>query len=242
MKLLVSSLFLLFLAGTYGAVIGKENEEHPPKPTLREAVKTLLHDALVFGVEVVSTWDYSEDDRMAVLSKRLDIIKKSYINLAYSSSTYMIDIAKEVYNEFNETYPVYNNKVGPLLAAFAVHAVSEVRLLAEEIRPSFEKFEEQLKTYQNAFWEAVLPVIKKKTKPMIDALNSSLKPYIEDVRKEVENAKGKDESKAPSEQDALIRTLEENYHTAERIQKVFLFDKDEWKKLLSQLELFNANS
>ncbi|XP_073441306.1 uncharacterized protein [Dendrobates tinctorius] len=242
MRLLVSSLFLLFLAGTYGAAIGKENEEKPPKLTLREAVKNLLHDALVFGVELVSTWDSSEDDRMAVLGKRIETIKKSYFNLAYSSSMHMVEIVKEVYKEFNETYPVYNNKVAPLLGAFAVHAVSEVRQLVEEIKPTFEKFEEQLKVHQNTFWEVVLPVIKKKTKPMIDALNSSLKPYIEEVRNEVANAKGTDEVEAPSDQDPMIRTMEEHYHTAERIQKVFLFDKDEWKKFLSQLELFNTNS
>ncbi|XP_077106028.1 uncharacterized protein LOC143764389 [Ranitomeya variabilis] len=242
MRLLVSSLFLLFLAGTYGAAIGKENEEKPPKLTLREAMKELMHDSMAIGVDLVSTWDSSEDDRLAVLGKRFETIKKSYINLAYSSSVHVVEIVKEVYNEFNETYPVYNNKVVPLLGAFAVQAVSEVRLLVEEIKPTFETFEEQMKVHQKAFWEVVLPVIKKKTKPMIDALNSSLKPYIEDVRNEVANAKGKDEVEAPSDQDPIIRTMEENYHTAENIQKVFMFDKDQWKKFLSQLELFNTNA
>ncbi|XP_069597559.1 uncharacterized protein [Ranitomeya imitator] len=242
MRLLVSSLFLLFLAGAYGAAIGKENEEKQPKLTLREAMKALMHDSMVIGVELVSTWDSSEDDRLAVLGKRIETIKKSYINLAYSSSVHLVEIVKEVYKEFNETYPVYNNKVTPLLGAFAIQAASQVRLLVEEIKPTFEKFEEQMKVHQKAFWEVVLPLIKKNTKPIIEALNSSLKPYIEDVRNEVANAKGKDEVEAPSDQDPLIRTMEENYETAERIQKVFMFDKDEWKNFLSQLELFNTNA
>ncbi|KAM4014818.1 uncharacterized protein ACNLHF_001559 isoform 1-T2 [Anomaloglossus baeobatrachus] len=246
MRLLVSALFLLFLAGTYGAAIGKENEEQSPppaKPTLRDALKTLLHDGLMFGVDLVTNWDSSEDDRMAALSNRMDLLKKDYINLAYSSSLHMVEIVKEVYTEFNATYPVYNNKVAPLLAAVALHAVNDVKQLVEEIKPTFEKFEEQMKVHQNAFWETVLPIVKKKTKPVIDALNSSLKPYIEEVRKEVQNAKeGKDDRKGSPEQDALIRNMDEYYNIAERVQKVFLFDKDEWKKLLSQMEIFNANS
>ncbi|XP_072011886.1 uncharacterized protein [Engystomops pustulosus] len=242
MKSLVLSLFLLFLSGIYGSPVTPV-EQQPPKPAVRDSVKSLVHNALVFGAELVSNLESSEKDRLAVLGNRAQKLKVSYYNLAYGISDYLGDIIKEVYKEINETYPVYTSKVLPLLGAFVVHTVNSLRVTAEEIQPYFEKFEEKVKVHQITFWDEILPILQKKTKPVIDALKAGLDPHIEEVHKEVEAANAKEEASPLSEQtEKELKEMEENYNVAEKLQKILMFDKNVLKKMLSQLAIFNNNN
>ncbi|XP_075695922.1 uncharacterized protein LOC142662008 [Rhinoderma darwinii] len=242
MKILVSSLFLLFLSGTYGLSIPKQDEEQPSRPTLRDSIKNLFRHVLVFGAELVSNWEASEADREAVLSKRADIIRATYFNLAHGISEHMVDIYKDVSKEINETYPVYNNKVIPIFGGFVVHVFQNIRVAVEEIQPYFEKFEEHVKKQQSIFWEEIRPILQSKAKPIIDALSANLQPYIDDVRKEVAAASNKQDGKSPSEQETIDSIMEQNIKFAEFLQKISMFDQNLLKKTLSELEIFNTNA
>ncbi|XP_069812837.1 apolipoprotein A-I-like [Dendropsophus ebraccatus] len=241
MKIPVLSLFLLCLSGTYGVSIPQQNEAQPPQPTIRDSFKNLLHHSMVFGVELISTWKSSEAEREAVLGGRIELIKRSYFSFALTIAAPLIQTYHEVAKEINETYPVYNNKVMPIVLSFVVKAAESLRSAAAEIKPHFEKFEENTKEQQNAFWEEIRPIILGKVKSVIETLNSNLKPYIEDVRKEVAAAKSK-EDKPPSEKDPGYAAWEENLKIQEFVQKLALFDKDLLKKMLSELQITSTKA
>ncbi|KAM3923690.1 uncharacterized protein RB166_012668 [Leptodactylus fuscus] len=242
MKILVSSLLLLFLAGTHGGPISEQAAQRPSVPSARDSIKSMFRNLFVYGAEIVANWESSDTEREAVLNKRVEIIYTSYFNLAYGATEYLSGIFTELAKELNETYPVFYSKVPPIFIGVFQPTYECIRDVAKEIKPHFEKFEEEVKKLQSALWEEVRPTIQSKAKPIIDDLNAKLKPIIEDVRKEVEAAQRKEDSEPSSEQGLKYADLEESIKLTEFVQKIMMFDKGVLKTILTNLELFSTNA
>ncbi|XP_040281970.1 uncharacterized protein LOC120996244 [Bufo bufo] len=237
MKILVSSLLLLFLSGTYSVAIQTQEEKEPPaKPTIRDSVKSVLRNVMVLGAEMVANWESPEADRRAACEKRTEMIKGNYYTLGYSVIEYTMGIYKEVHEEINANYPVYSTKVLPVLGELAMLIYTSTRDVVVEIQPSFKKFQDQVKIHQSAFWEEIRPVVQKKAQPIIDQFNERIKPIIEDVRKEVANAESKEDSKPVSEPEGL----EESTMLSKVFQNMLVFEEELLKKM--QSELFSAKA
>ncbi|XP_066461710.1 apolipoprotein A-I-like isoform X2 [Eleutherodactylus coqui] len=239
MKILVSSLLLLFLSGTYSKPIEEQDVKPPPKPDTRECVKSLFSNIYALGADLVGSWESSETERVAVLSKRVESIYASYFNLAVSASDYMSGIMAEVSKEMQEKYPVYSKNVLPVLASVAIHAFEKITSAAEEMKPYFEKFEEHLKPLQNELWEGIRPIIENRTRSTIDALNANIKPFLEGVRKEVEAANIKEAAESPAEEKSpTILLMEHVLKSSQKLQHMYVFDSDMLNKIASQLHVF----
>ncbi|XP_044134370.1 uncharacterized protein LOC122926914 [Bufo gargarizans] len=237
MKILVSSLLLLFLSGTYSAAVQTQEEKEPPaKPTIRETVKSLFHNVMVLGAELVANWESPEADIRAACEKRTEIIKGNYYTFAYSVIEYAMGIYKEVHEEMNAKYPVYTTKVLPVLVELAMPIYTGARDVVVEIQPSFKKFQDQVKIHQITFLDEIRPIVLKKAKSILDQFNERLKPFIKDVHKEVANAESKEDSKPVSEPEGL----EESTMLSEFFQNLLVFDNKLLKNM--QSELFSSKA
>ncbi|KAE8592550.1 hypothetical protein XENTR_v10018787 [Xenopus tropicalis] len=188
MKIVVVTLALVFLTGSECSFIWMKDE---PKrePGVAEALVTNIKILAEHYVRYLENTEIGKElgikEDIASMKESINELKKEILKMTK-------DAWEEVDKELNQKYPIFTTKVLPALKDFKQRWDKHMTALAKELEIMSHKLFSNVKKNLDSFFDTLSSSASRgrdKLRDEVEHLRTTLLPYAEDFRKELEKAK-----------------------------------------------------